>query len=72
MAKKKATKKASKKTEMLLVGSKSKDAIRKAGCNVAGDALDSLNEALHWYIAQATTRAKANGRKTVRGHDFVC
>jgi len=60
----------SKKTEMLLVGSKTKDALRAAGCNVSGDALDSLNEVVHWYIQQAASRTAANGRKTVRGHDF--
>lgn len=56
--------------EMLLVGSKTKDALRSQGCNVAGDALDSLNEVVNWYIEQAAKRAQANGRKTVRGHDF--
>lgn len=57
-------------SEMLLVGSKTKDALRKSGCNVAGDALDSLNGVVYWYLEQAAKRAKANGRKTVRGHDF--
>ncbi|MCP5464847.1 MAG: hypothetical protein H7A33_07480 [Deltaproteobacteria bacterium] len=75
MAKKKAKKKATttkkKSKEMLLVGSKTKDALRSAGCNVAGDALDALNEVVYWYIQQASTRAQANGRKTVRGHDFM-
>lgn len=59
-----------KTSEMLLVGSKTKDALRAQGCNVAGDALDSLNEVVNWYIVQAAKRAQANGRKTVRGHDF--
>lgn len=70
MAKKKAKKK-TKKIDSLLVGSKCKDTIRKAGCNVAGDALESLNDAIYWHIEQAAARAKANGRKTVRGYDFV-
>jgi histone H3/H4 len=70
-AKAKTKKKSSKKTmDMLLVGSKTKDGIRAAGCNVAGDALDALNGVVHWYIQQASARAQANGRKTVRGHDF--
>lgn len=60
-----------KSNEMLLVGSKTKDALREAGCNVAGDALDGLNDVVHWYIEQAAKRAEANGRKTVRAHDFV-
>jgi len=54
----------------LYVGSKVKAAIKEAGCNTAGDALDALNKVLYWYIDQATKRAKDNGRKTVRGHDF--
>ncbi|MFH2203585.1 MAG: hypothetical protein ABIJ96_10750 [Elusimicrobiota bacterium] len=59
-----------KKKEILLVGSKVKAAIKAANCNTAGDALEGLNEMVYWYVDQATKRAKANGRKTVRGHDF--
>ncbi len=72
MAKKKAKKttKKAKKMEMLLVGSKTKDAIRKQKCNVSSDALEALNGVLYWYVEQAAKRAKQNGRKTVRGHDF--
>ena len=58
-------------TEMLLVGSKVKAAIRESGMNVAGDAAEALNNVVHWYIGQAANRAAANGRKTVRGHDFL-
>ena len=57
--------------EMLLVGSKVKAAIKESNCNTAGDALDGLNEWVHWLIAQATSRASSNGRKTVRAHDFM-
>ena len=60
-----------KKMDMLLVGSKAKAGIKKFGCNTAGDALDGLNGWVHWLIEQATKRAKANGRKTVRAHDFI-
>ncbi len=59
-----------KKKEILLVGSKVKAAIKSGKCNTAGDALAGLNEVVYWYIDQATKRAKANGRKTVRAHDF--
>lgn len=61
---------AKKPQEMLLVASKTKQVLKDAGCNVSGDALDSLNELVHWYLSQAAKRAEANGRKTVRGHDF--
>ncbi len=75
MAKKKTTTKkaAAKKgpTEVLLVGSKVKAVIKEKGCNSSSDALDGLNGWVHWLISQATARANANGRKTVRAHDFI-
>ncbi len=57
--------------EMLLIGSKTKEALKAHDVNVAGTALDGLNSVVHWYIQQAAARAKANGRKTVRSDDFV-
>jgi hypothetical protein len=57
--------------ESLLVASKVKAMIKGADCNTAGDALDGLNSYVGWLVAQATQRAKANGRKTVRAHDFL-
>lgn len=74
MAKAKKKKSAARKKqqqEVLLVGSKVKQAIRDAGCNTGGDAIDGLNTWVHWLIDQATERASANGRKTVRAHDFM-
>jgi hypothetical protein len=56
--------------EMLIVASKMKDAIRKSGFNIAGDAIHHLNQRVHDILAGATHRAGTNGRKTVRGHDF--
>lgn len=76
--KKKATKTASKKKatakksqEMLLVGTKTKEALKAHGLNVASDALEGLNSLVYWHIDQAAKRTEANGRKTVRAHDFV-
>jgi histone H3/H4 len=60
-----------KKMEPLLIASKAKAILKKAGCNVAGDALDGLNGWAYWLLGQAAKRAKANGRKTVRAHDFM-
>ena len=57
--------------EVLLVGSKVKQAIKDADCNTGGDAIEGLNGWVHWLIGQATARAAANGRKTVRAHDFM-
>ena len=56
--------------EMMLVASKVKARIKDAGFNTAGDALDGLNELVAQYVDRATRRANANGRKTVRAHDF--
>ncbi len=75
-AKKKAKKKAASKKkaapkEMLLVGSKTKSALKEHGVNVSGDCLEALNEVVYWYIDQAAKRTANNGRKTVRGHDFL-
>ncbi len=59
-----------KKKEMLLISSKTKQVLKKGKVNVAGDALNGLNEVMYCYLEQAIKRAKANGRKTVRAHDF--
>ncbi len=56
--------------DALVVGSKIKEAIKKEGCNTAGDAVDALSEHVGWLVKKAAGRAKANGRKTVRGVDF--
>ncbi len=68
-AKKKTS--AKKKGEVLVVQSKFKEALKAHGVNVAADAMAGANDILHWYVSQAATRAKNNGRKTVRAHDFM-
>jgi hypothetical protein len=70
MAKGKKGGKSGGKKEIVIVGSKMKDAIRTNDCNVAGDAIEFLNEKVHEMIMNAIKRAKENGRKTVRGYDF--
>jgi histone H3/H4 len=62
---------AKKKMEPLIIASKAKALLKKSGCNTAGDAFDGLNGLVCWYLEQAAKRAKANGRKTVRAHDFT-
>jgi len=60
------------KKEMLLVGSKTKEALKGGGkYNVSGDALDALNEHVYWLINQAQKRCEANGRKTIKNHDIL-
>lgn len=58
-------------SDSLLVGSKTRAALKANGVNVGAGALDALNEVVHWYIDQAAKRAAANRRKTVRAHDFI-
>lgn len=57
-------------SEVLVVGSKVKDAIKDQGCNTAGDAVDALSKVVEALVKKAADRAKANGRKTVRPEDF--
>jgi histone H3/H4 len=57
--------------ETLIVSSKVKAALREHGVNVGEGTLESLNSMMHWYLAQAALRAKANGRKTTRPHDII-
>ena len=62
---------AKKQMEPLVIASKAKAVLKKAGCNTSGDAFDALSGYVYWLLDQAAKRAKANGRKTVRGHDFI-
>jgi len=62
---------AKKSQEPLVIASKAKGVLKSAGCNTAGDAFDGLNGYVYWLLEQAAKRAKANGRKTVRAHDFI-
>jgi len=59
------------KTEVVVVASKVKAAIKDAGFKTSGDAVEALNRYIHWMIGEACARADANGRKTVRGYDFL-
>ena len=67
----KTTTTTAKKGDVLVVQSKFKEALKAHGVNVASDAMIGANDILHWYVAQAANRAKNNGRKTVRAHDFL-
>ncbi|MBI1861298.1 MAG: DUF1931 domain-containing protein [Deltaproteobacteria bacterium] len=62
---------AKKQVDPIIVASKAKAILKKAGCNTSGDALDGLNGWAYWLLEQAAKRAKANGRKTVRNYDFI-
>jgi len=57
-------------TEILVVTSKVKDAVKAAGCNCAGDFPDALSVEVDALIKKAVKRCEANGRKTVRPEDI--
>ena len=63
-----------KRKEMLVVGSKTKAALKGSGknsYNVSSDALDAMNEYVYWLVDQAQKKCKANGRKTIRSYDII-
>lgn len=57
--------------EMLLVGSKTKEALKGDGFNVSSDALEAMNELVYLLVEQAQKRCEANGRKTIRPYDIL-
>jgi len=68
MAKKTGTE----KIEALFVKSKVREYIKSKDCNTASAVLDGeiLNSIITKMIDKAITRAKANGRKTVKDRDL--
>ncbi len=54
----------------LCVKSKVKEAIKAEQMNCAGDVFEALGHIMQNALDQAVSRAKANGRKTVKGHDI--
>ncbi|MCB9063016.1 MAG: hypothetical protein H6622_15950 [Halobacteriovoraceae bacterium] len=66
-----AKKSAPKKKEMLLVGSKTKEALKGKGYNVSSDTIEALNEYVYWLVDQAQKKCQANGRKTIRPYDIL-
>lgn len=77
MAKKKTTKTTARKTtrkEILVVGSKTKTALKGTGkntFNVSSDTLEAINELVYQAVEQAQKRCAANGRKTIRPYDIL-
>lgn len=53
-----------------VVASKIKEYINAKGMMSAGDLADHASKYLEWALGKAVERAKANGRKTVRGEDL--
>ena len=57
--------------DVLVVASKVKKLIReKSGMNTSAEVLDSLSLKVEALCVDAIERARADGRKTVKGRDF--
>ena len=70
MAKKKSkTTKSRKNKEVLVVASKIKAYVRDRGMNTSADAISCLSERVYGMLDEATSRTKANGRKTLKPQD---
>ena len=57
-------------TDILVVASKVKEAVKKYDMNTAGDFTEGLSVNVADMIKTAADRAKGNGRKTVRAADL--
>lgn len=67
--KKKAAKTSGKSREVLVVASKVKGYVKGKKMNTSADAIQALSERVYAMLDEATSRTKANGRKTVKPQD---
>ena len=58
------------KGEILVVGSKIKEAVKAGGCQSSGDLVEAVSNKVHEMLEAAIARAKANNRATVRPYDL--
>jgi hypothetical protein len=56
--------------EDFVVKSKVKEYAKSKEIRLAGDFFESLNSVVRWKLDKAIERARANGRKTLRGFDL--
>jgi len=56
--------------ELLVVGSKVREAVKASNMNMAGDFPEGLSKEVDMLIKKAVARANSNGRKTVRAADL--
>lgn len=69
MAKKKARGSSKKNREVLVVASKVKAYVKSRKMNTSADAIAELSDKVYCLLDSATSRTKANGRKTVKPQD---
>ena len=56
--------------EVLIVASKVKGYIKSKNMNTSAEAIGTISEQVYCLLDAATTRTKANGRKTVKSQDI--
>lgn len=56
--------------DVIVVASKTKEAVKGFGLNSSGDFAEALSNKAHELIASAAARAQSNNRKTVRASDL--
>ncbi len=56
--------------DVLVVGSKVKEAVKGNDLNMAGDFVEGLSKEVGSIVNKAAERCKANGRKTLRACDL--
>lgn len=56
--------------EDLVVKSKVRDYAKGKDIRIAGEVFDELTKIVAWKLDKAIERAKANGRKTIKGFDL--
>jgi len=65
-----AAKKAAKKRDTLVVGSKCKEFVRSKDLMAAGDLIDAISDKVYAMLEAAAARVTANKRSTMRPHDL--
>lgn len=58
------------KKEIVVVGSKVKDAVKELGFQSSGDLVEAVSDKVHELLEAAVERAKENQRKTLRAYDL--
>jgi hypothetical protein len=69
MAKKKKAAKKGKK-DVLIVASKVKAYMKSRNMNTSAEAITCLSDKVYCLLDEATSRTKANGRKTLKAQDI--
>ncbi len=58
------------KSASYCVQSKVKELVKKMKLKCSSDVVNAMNHLIHQAVAKGCDRAKANGRKTLRGSDL--